>query len=234
MIQATDLFRKVMRMWGNPSVQELSPQVLRDAFERVFHYVSMQMATGSTSLSGTVSQPFQIGGDRMGTIPYSIAASNIISVECSTSHAVTDDDWVSLPIGVAENWNFYKDNSEPTAIFLNNSSGYKQIKVNFDPQSTMFRIFYINDTSIDGQVDLPQFFTPMFEYGMATEVTIIPSDSSVDIKDFINSKSDMYMQKYSMYLQELERWVKKANTKQGVSYRTALNASRKYGNTRNN
>lgn len=230
MIQATDLFPKVGRLWGSPSIQELSPQSLKDAFERVFSLVSLKLSTSSTSLNASISDFFTLSDDENyeGAMPQSITASGILSIQYRTSGGASDHYWNPLTIGVIENWDYYKAGGEPAGIFFSGASGILHLKTNFNPNGFEFRVFYISDALNNGSVSLPDFFSPLFEYGMASEVSINPDEANTALKESVKGNRNEFLNKYLFYTSELDKWVRKSRARKGVSKRMPSNAARRH------
>ncbi len=237
MIQTADIKPKVMRLWGNPSTTELSPQALRDAIESVWNIVVMEMSIVSPLYHAVFSEPFNLSDGWTGSVPVDDLAVPI-AVEYRSGNTYTESDWTQLDTAGIENWDFYKANNQPVALLTGGVSGLT-LKTNFDASGGEFRLRYISDGQIGdasaplGQaIELPSFFSPMFEKGAAAFAgDFIVSDRELYITT-VPAKQQAFNNEFLMYLDRFKQWLRSSRSGKGVLFRTASNASRRNGGRR--
>lgn len=218
-------------MYGNPSVQELSPQTLRDAFEDVFNDVQLMTSTNSTGFAASISTSFTLDADTwLGYLP-EIYAGSVLAFEYKKTGDSNLEEyyWTILKITEPENWDYASGNLEPAIMFLNNE-GETQVKVNFDPTGYEFRVFYFGyEEETDGEVNLPTFFEPLFKFGIASSVTPTPALDNEQLKAIINANAEMWATKFLYYKDQLDKWLRTSRAKRGIGQRTPSNVARRYG-----
>jgi hypothetical protein len=231
MIQTADIKPKIMRLWGNPAITELSPQSLRDSVESVWNIITMEMSIVSPTYNTTFSETFTTGSDWTGSVGVSDLAIPI-AIEYRTSGSTGENAWTQIDTGGIENWDYYKSINQPVAL-LTGGVGDVTLRTNFDALGGEFRLRYIADNAIGDSasplgstIDLPSFFSPMFEKGAAAMCgDLIVTDREVFAAS-IPAKTQGFNAEFLMLLSRYKQWLRNSRSGKGISYRTPSNAGR--------
>lgn len=230
MIQTADLKPKVMRLWGNPSITELSPQGLRDAIESVWNIIQMEMSIVSPTYHTTFSEPFTLSDGWSGGIGINDLAVPI-AVEYRTG-GTDESSWSQIDTGGIENWDYYKANNQSVAL-LTGGIGEINLRTNFNAGNGQFRLRYIADSPIGDSgsalgstIELPSFFSPMLEKGAAAQA----GDHIVTDRELfaagIPAKKAGFNAEFLMLLGRYKQWLRSSRSGKGVLRRTPSNANR--------
>jgi len=236
MIATADIKPKIMRLWGNPSQTELSPQALRDAIERTWNIITMEMSMISPSFLAKFSDTFTLSESSDGW--YGAANINDLAVpvglEMRAGGAYSGEaGWSQIDTGSFDNWDYYKNIGQSAAIVTGGVGGI-QIRTNFNSLNSEFRLRYISDgqsfeanSSLPQAMELPSFFSPMFEYGAAAEC----KDSIVTDRELfraeIPSKANGFESKFFMFLDRYKGWLRSNRSTKGLTRRTPSNVTRR-------
>lgn len=231
MIATSDIKPKVMRLWGNPADTELSPQGLRDAIESVWNIVTMEMSIVSPTYHTKFSDTFTLSDGYIG----SVGASDLavpIAVEFKGAGAVDESSWVQIDTGSIENWDYYKANGQNVGL-LTGGVGGLELRTNFSSLGGEFRLRYIADgqigdsaSQLGAEIELPQFFSPMFEKGAAAFAGDLIVTDRESLLAQIPAKQQGFNAEFLMLLGRYKQWLRSSRSAKGVLHRTPSNASR--------
>lgn len=232
MIVTNDLQAKIMRLWGNPAATELSPRAMRDAIDRVWHIITMEMSIVSPSYFAAFSDSFTIDEDsQSATLPIVDLAVPVALEYATSADSATEVGWTQIDTVQVENWDYVKSENSPRALFYSSPGGLA-VKINFAPGNSLFRVRYIADASVSGvgsraHIELPAFFSPMFEKGAAAECGDMIVTDRPELLAEIPSKKMQFKQEFLMYLDRFKGWVRSSRADKGIQSRTPSNASRR-------
>jgi hypothetical protein len=232
MITTADIKPKVLRLWGNPSDTELSPQGLRDAIESVWNIVTMEMSMVSPTYQARFSDTFTLSDGWTGAVPVTDSAL-ITGIEFRQSGGTSEGGWAQIDTTGLENWDYYKANGQPAAL-LTGGVGGLELRTNFSSLGGEFRIRYIADgqfgdssAPLAAEVELPSFFSPMFEKGAAAFCgDLIVTDREV-FASTIPAKMQGFNNEFLAYLGRYKQWLRASRSGKGVLRRTPSNANRR-------